>query len=228
MAINKIIVVEPEKSGAQPERELVGMAQKLTLFGAIAVFFYVFHVVLGGWLWEGYRHLQQPISDLTAQGAPDRRVLTVITLLYGICSIVFAASAYIAFKRFAPKISRIGMLVFLVMHLVSITYGLFPQNAPGAPLSFTGVMHLAVTALIVPLTILAPLLVGIGLRKDRDFKVYGQYSLATGVFILIAGGTAAIFFAQGWPYFGLVERFNIGALQLWMLVSSLLLFTMKQ
>lgn len=204
------------------------MAQKLTIFGAIAVFFYVFHVLLGGWLWEGYRHLHQPISDLTAQGAPDRGILTAMTILYGICSIMFAASAYIAFKRFAPKISRVGMLVFLAMHLVSITYGLFPQDAPGAPLSFTGMMHLAVTALIVPLTILAPLLVGIGLRKDRDFTVYGQYSIATGVFILIAGGTAAIFFAQGWPYFGLVERLNIGALQLWMLISSLMLFTMKQ
>lgn len=204
------------------------MAQKLTIFGAIAVFFYVFHVLLGGWLWGDYRHLHQPISDLTAQGAPDRRILTAITFLYGICSIVFAASAYTAFKRFAPKVSRAGMLIFLAMHIVSITYGLFPQDAPGAPLSFTGMMHLAVTALIVPLTILAPLLVGIGLRKDRDFTVYGQYSIATGVFILIAGGTAAIFFAQGWPYFGLVERLNIGALQLWMLISSLMLFTMKQ
>lgn len=204
------------------------MAQKLTIFGAIAVFFYVFHVLLGGWLWEGYRHLHQPISDLTAQGAPDRGMLTAITFLYGICSIVFAASGYLVFKRFALKISCAGMLVFLAMHIVSITYGLFPQDAPGAPLSFTGVMHLAVTALIVPLTILAPLLIGIGLRKDRDFKVYGQYSIATGLFILIAGGTTAIFLAQGWPYFGLVERLNIGALQLWMLVSSLLLFTMKQ
>ncbi|MGB6779768.1 MAG: DUF998 domain-containing protein [Planococcus citreus] len=204
------------------------MAQKLTIFGAIAVFFYVFHVLLGGWLWEGYRHLHQPISDLTAQGAPDRGMLTDITFLYGICSIVFAASGYLVFKRFALKISCAGMLVFLAMHIVSITYGLFPQDAPGAPLSFTGVMHLAVTALIVPLTILAPLLIGIGLRKDRDFKVYGQYSIATGLFILIAGGTTAIFLAQGWPYFGLVERLNIGALQLWMLVSSLLLFTMKQ
>ncbi|MGM0898587.1 MAG: DUF998 domain-containing protein [Bacillota bacterium] len=204
------------------------MARKLTIFGAIAVFLYVLHVLLGGWLWEGYRHLHQPISDLTAQGAPDRGMLTAITVLYGICSIIFAASAYAVFKGFAPKISRAGMLVFLAMHLVSITYGLFPQDPPGAPLTFTGMMHLAVTALIVPLTILAPLLVGIGLRKVHGFKNYGRYSLVTGVFILIAGGTTAIFFAQGWPYFGLVERLNIGALQLWMLVSSLMLFTMKQ
>lgn len=62
-----INVIEPEISAAKPEKELFGMAQKLTVFGAIAVFLYVFHVLLGGWLWEGYRHLHQPISDLTAQ-----------------------------------------------------------------------------------------------------------------------------------------------------------------
>lgn len=200
------------------------MAQKLTIFGTVAVLLYVLHVMLEGWLWEGYRHLHQPISDLTAQGAPDRSLLTAITVVYGICSIIFAASAYAVFKRFAPKNSRIGMMVFLAMHLVSITYGLFPQDEAGAPVTFTGIMHLVVTALIVPLTIVAPLLIGLGLRKVHGFRNYGNYSIITGIFILIAGGTTAIFFANGWPYFGLIERLNIGALQLLMLVLSIKLF----
>ena len=204
------------------------MAKKLTIFGALGVFAYVVHVVLGGFLWEGYRHLHQPISDLTAQGAPDRFLLSVITFVYGVFSIVFAASAYIVIKRFAPKISRIGILLFLAMHVISITYGLFPQDLPGAPMTFTGVMHLVITALIVPLTILAPLLVGIGLRKVKGFESYGKYSVITGILILIAGGSAALFFANQWPYFGLVERINIGVLQLWMLVTSIRLFTMKE
>lgn len=201
------------------------MARKLTIFGAFGVLLYVLHVVLGGWLWEGYSHLQQPISDLTAQGAPDRALLTAITVLYGVFSIVFAVSVYLLLKRFAPKLARIGALVFLALHMVSITYGLFPQDAGGAAMTFQGIMHLAITALIVPLTILAPLLIGFGLRKVPAFRNYGNYSVITGVFILLAGGTTAIFFAKGWPYFGLVERLNIGALQLWMLVSSIQFFT---
>lgn len=201
------------------------MARKLTIFGIFGVFLYVLHIVLGGWLWSGYSHLQQPISDLTAQGAPDRGLLTAITFLYGVCSIVFAASAYAVLKSFAPKLSWSGMLIFLVMHLVSITYGLFPQDPAGAPVTFTGIMHLVITALIVPLTIAAPLLVGIGLRKVRGFEKYGKYCVVTGVIIFVAGGTTALFFANGWPYFGLVERLNIGALQLWMLVSSIVFFT---
>lgn len=204
------------------------MAKKLTIFGTLAVLAYVTHVILGGLLWEGYSHLQQPISDLTARGAPDRGLLSIITFMYGVFSILFAASAYVVTKRFAPKISRIGMLLFLAMHLISITYGLFPQDVPGAAMTFTGFMHLVITALIVPLTILAPLLVGIGFRKIRSFQSYGNFSVATGIIILIAGGSAAFFFANQWPYFGLVERINIGMLQLWMLVTSIRLFTMKE
>ena len=204
------------------------MAEKLTIFGALGVLAYVIHVVLGGFLWEGYSHLQQPISDLTAQGAPNRVLLSSITFVYGVFSIIFSASAYIVIKRFSPKISRVGMLLFLAMHSISITYGLFPQDLPGAPVTFTGVMHLVITALIVPLTILAPLLIGIGMRKVKGFHSYGNYSVVTGIIILIAGGSAALLFANQWPYFGLVERINIGVLQLWMLVTSIKLFTLKE
>lgn len=201
--------------------------QKLTILGAFAALIYVMHVWIGGMLWDGYRHLHQPISDLTAQGAPDRVLMTSMTFLYGLLSIVFAASAYGFTKGFAPKISRIGMMLLLAMYLVSITYNLFPQDLPGAPVTFRGVMHFVVTGLIIPLTIVAPLLVGMGMRKIDGLRKYGNYSVATGIIIFIAGGTAAIFFANQLPFFGLVERINIGVLQLWMLVSSIKFYTMK-
>jgi hypothetical membrane protein len=203
------------------------MLRKLTIFGALGALVYVIHVVLGGILWEGYNHLMQPISDLTASGAPDRGLLSLITLIYGVFSIIFSISAYLYIKKFTPKIAKIGMLFFLAMHVVSITYGLFPQDLPGSPVTFTGVMHLIITGVIIPLTILSPLLVGLGFRRIRAFKNYGIYSIVTGIVIFIAGGAAAIFFINKLPYFGLVERINIGFLQLWMLITSLKLFTSK-
>jgi len=185
------------------------MLRKLTIFGALGALIYLVHVVLGGILWEGYSHLMQPISDLTASGAPDRSLLSVITLIYGVFSIIFAISAYLYIRNFAPKIARIGMLFFLAMHIVSITYGLFPQDLPGSPVTFTGVMHLVITGVIIPLTIISPILVGLGFRRIQAFKYYGIYSIITGVLILIAGGATAFFFMNKLPYFGLVERINI-------------------
>ena len=200
------------------------MTKKLTIFGAIAVFIYLFHIVLGGILWTGYSHLMQPISDLTATGAPDRELLSMITFIYGLCAILFTVSAYLYLKNDVPKIARTGLISFIIMHCVSILYGLFPVDLPGAAVTFTGIMHIVITVVIIPLTIISPILIGLGLRKHKQFKIFATYSIITGIFIFIAGGTTAYFFANKLPYFGLVERINIGTLQLWTLIFSLKLF----
>jgi hypothetical membrane protein len=203
------------------------MWKKLTGLGIVGVSLYVLHVVLGGFLWKGYNHLMQPISDLTASGAPDKDLLSLLTLLYGLLCIVFVFSAYMYTRSRIPKIASAGLLVLLAMHLVSITYGLFPEDLPGAAMSFTGTMHIVVTFLIVPLTILAPLLIGIGLRNIDGLRGFAHYCVITGIVIFIAGGTSAIFFAQKLPYFGLVERINIGTLQTWTFLLSLRLFSKR-
>ena len=200
------------------------MWKKMTIFGMIGALAYLLHVVLGGFLWDGYNHLMQPISDLTANGAPDRSLMTAITIAYGLCSILFCASAYMYLKYFAPGIAKAGILIFLAMHIISILYGFFPEDLAGSAVTFAGTMHIVITALIVPLTILAPFFLGFGLRKIEGFENIGRYSIITGVIILIAGSASAIFYANTWPYFGLVERINIGALQLWMFFLSLKLY----
>lgn len=200
------------------------LLSKFTILGAVGAIVYVIHVVFGGFLWEGYNHLNQPISDLTATGAPDKFLLSIITLIYGLCSIAFCIFTYLYLKGSITKLAKIGILTFLAMHLVSITYGLFPQDLPGAPVTFIGTMHLVVTALIVPLTILSPILIGIGLKGIQEYRKFSIYSIITGAVIFIAGGTTAIFFANKLPYFGLIERINIGTLQIWMFIFSLKIF----
>lgn len=201
--------------------------RNLTLLGAFGVLLYVFHVALGGILWQGYSHIMQPISDLTATGAPDSALLSRITLGYALCSISFAVLAYLYLRKSVSKAAKAGMITFIAMHLVSLSYGWFPQDLPGSPVTFIGTMHLVVTGLIVPLTICSPLLIGLGLRKIDRFRKFGIYSIITSIILFFAGGTTAILFANKLPYFGLFERINIGSLQVWMLVFSLVLFLDK-
>ncbi|MEI8199145.1 MAG: DUF998 domain-containing protein [Eubacteriales bacterium] len=207
-----------------PNRSIVG---KLTLLGAFGALLYALHVVLGGILWKGYNHIMQPISDLTATGAPDRVLLSRITLAYALCSITFAVCAYIYLRRSVPKVTRAGMITFFAMQLVSLSYGWFPQDMPGSAMTFAGTMHLVVTGLIVPLTICSPLLIGLGMRKLPRFRRFAIYSIITSIILFFAGGTTAMLFANKLPYFGLFERINIGSLQIWMLVFSLTLFLDK-
>jgi len=200
------------------------MWKKLTVFGMIGALAYLLHVVLGGALWNGYNHLMQPISDLTASGAPDYSLISAITWAYGICVILFGLSAFLYMRTFAPKRAQAGMLIFLIMQVVSILYGFFPEDLAGAAPTAAGAMHIVITALIVPLTILAPFLIGFGFRKFEGMEGIGRYSILTGIIILVFGSLSAVFFANMWPYFGLIERINIGALQLWTFILSYRLF----
>ena len=199
----------------------------LLFSGVLAVIVYVLHVVIGGILWQGYSHLQQPISDLTATGSPYKGLMLIFTTLYGILAIIFALSFTILESRKHHKYVFWGGVCFIILHFISITYGLFPQDLPGAEPSFAGMMHLAVTVLIVPFTILTPLLIGFGLKKEKAWKTLGNFSLICGILIIIFGGMSGFFFAKGLPYFGLVERINIGTLQIWTFVMSYKLLTTK-
>jgi len=188
--------------------------------GMLAVVIYLLHILIGGFLWKGYSHLQQPISDLTSTGAPNRFLLLLFTNIYGVLALIFAVSFTIFERKECHKLVFWGGISFIILHIVSISYSFFPQDLPGAEPTFAGTMHLAVTFLIVPFTILTPLLIGFGLRKDKAWKTLGNFSLICGILIIIFGGLTGFFFAKGLPYFGLVERINIGTLQIWTFVMS--------
>lgn len=192
--------------------------------GMLAVVFYILHVLLGGMLWQEYSHLQQPISDLTASGAPNRSLLLVFTNIYGISALIFAISLTVFESKKYHRLVLWGGVSFILLHVVSILYSFFPQDLPGAEVSFQGKMHLIVTILIVPFTILTPLLMGFGFKKDKNLKVFGVFSVICGVLIIIFGGTTAYFFANKLPCFGLIERINIGILQIWTFILSYKLF----
>ncbi|MHC1774911.1 MAG: DUF998 domain-containing protein [Lentimicrobium sp.] len=188
--------------------------------GMLAVAIYFLHILIGGFLWKGYSHLQQPISDLTATGAPNRFLLLLFTNIYGVLALIFAISFTIFERKERHKLVFFGGISFIILHVVSISYSFFPQDLPGAEPAFAGAMHLVVTVLIVPFTILTPLLIGLGLKKEKASKTLGNFSLICGILIVIFGGLAGYFFAKGLPYFGLIERINIGTLQIWTFVMS--------
>jgi hypothetical protein len=193
----------------------------------LAVVIYLLHILLGGYLWKTYSHLQQPISDLTATGAPNRFLLLLFTNIYGVLALIFAVSFTVFERKEHHKLVFWGGISFIILHIVSISYSFFPQDLPGAETTFAGTMHLAVTILIVPFTILTPLLIGFGLRKEKAWKTLGNFSLICGILIIIFGGLTGFIFAKGLPYFGLVERINIGTLQIWTFVLSYKLLKSK-
>jgi hypothetical protein len=182
--------------------------------GMLAIFFYLLHIIIGGILWKEYDPLQQPISDLTAAGSPDRNFLLSFIIIYSIVSLVFSLSFWILESRKYNKLIQGGAISYIGMSCITISYLFFPEDLPGHTQTFAGFTHILIIILIVPFTILSPLIIGIGFIKVPSWKPFGYFSVTSGILILICGGIAGLFYMNKLPYFGLVERLNMGVLQL--------------
>lgn len=198
----------------------------LSLCGIIGVAFYTLHVVLGGFLWQGYSHMSQAISELTGEGAPNAQMLRTLTTVYGILMIIFSATVIINFKAMkVKKLAMTGAVLLIIMETVSlIGYGLFPMNEAQSVSSFQNIMHIVVTAVVVLCTICSGYFVGIGLRKTEGMKSIGTFILVCSIVITVFGAITPAAMANGWPFSGLTERINIFTLQIWLSVLSVYLF----
>ena len=193
----------------------------LPVAGLLAVAFYLAHVILGGALWPGYSHLAQPISDLTANGAPNRQLILVLTWIYGGLALIFAIGQFSLYRPYRRGSLTLGLSLFIALHIVSLSYGLFPEDLGGGAVSFSGFMHIVVTCLLVPFTIAAPIVIGAGIKGVSRRPVFGNFSIICGCLIFVLGGISVVAMANKLAFFGLIERLNIGTLMLWMTVFAL-------
>lgn len=193
-------------------------AEKIfSVIGWVAISLYIIHVLLGPLVWEGYSHWSQAISELTALGAPHSQGLGALTIGYGILSIV--VSSYLVYRLVSgSRLVKLASLMFLFMHLISFSYVFFPQDLPGEPMSFSGIMHIIVTGLLVPLTIASPILWAKAVWAHHHWRRFSRFSVAVAIALFLFGGATAASAAQGASFFGFLERLNIGSLLLWMTV----------
>lgn len=190
--------------------------------GMISSILYILHVLIGGLLWDGYSHIVQPISDLTSMGAPNRMLLLIITILYGILAIVFATVFYMQIKIIKNKPLSFGILFLVIMEIISfVGYFLFPLEVAGVEvLTFQSMMHIFVTIIVVFTTIGFTLVTGIAfLRIQRTIKL-GIFILICGVIIIVSGVATGAIIANGNPITGLIERINIFTLQAMIFIIS--------
>ena len=196
--------------------------QWLGLSGAISAVVYTAHVVVGGLLWQGYSHMAQTISELTADGAPNAALLRVFTTVYGILALVFAVCLFFELRRQGAKRAAIvGAVLLVVMEFASLVgYGLFPLRG-GTEMDTENMGHLIVTGIVVLGTIGSVLLLGLGLVKTAGFKALGVFSLVCAAMIVVSGGMTPASMAGGWSVGGLIERINIFTLQTWIFILSI-------
>ena len=129
----------------------------LGLTGVVALLSYAAAVIFAPLAYPDYNWMAQAVSDLSAETAPSRQLWSQLAAPYNVCGVVCAACAalYVSQKRVGPRLFRVGIYLFAVMNWVSaLGYGMFPLTDGGKEIaSFQEIMHMAVTAAVVLLSI---------------------------------------------------------------------------
>lgn len=179
------------------------------LTGLIALLSYTAAVIVSPAGYPGYDWMAQAVSDLSAESAPSRMLWDRTAALYGKCSVVCAScvSIYVCDRRVSSGLFRTGIHLFTLMNWVSgVGYTMFPLADAGKEIaSFQEVMHIAVTVLVVLLSIVSlAVLIFAGVR-EKEVRRIGMYA-AVALAMMMAGAIGQGIVPP--QYFGVAERFS--------------------
>ena len=104
---------------------------------------------------------------------------------------------------------RAGITLFALMNWISaVGYAMFPLTQAGISGQLQDVMHLAVTAAVVLLSIVSLTLIAYGGLRQRACPALGRWALAA-LCLMIAGAVGTGVLPRA--YFGIPEQFSVFA-----------------
>ena len=197
------------------------MKKTLMFCGIAAAVIYLGTVILGGLLRPGYSHIAMAISELVAESAPNRFLLSSLFLLYNILLSIFGIGLFLKANS-QPRGGVSGIIGSLALVAVGIAGVLmelaFPQEPGGTAATFAGLMHLVMAGVASLGTMVAILMMGFWFKHVPALKSYVKYSLTSVAIIFVSGGMTAAAMANHSSLFGLLERITIFTFILWVFV----------
>ena len=189
--------------------------------GVLSSLLYVAMNIVVPMQWEGYSSASQMVSELSAIGAPTRRLWVQLSIAYGALFTAFSWGVWQSARRGGPL--RIVGGLMLAGALVGFAWPpmhLREVLAAGEG-TLTDTMHIVFTMVWGLLVLLA---MGFGAAAfGRRFRLY---SIATMVIVLVFGTLTGmdgprISANLPTPWAGVWERISIGAFMLWVAVLSI-------
>lgn len=187
------------------------LVRKLGLLGVVSFLSYMSAVVFAPLAYPGYDRMAQAVSDLSAANAPSLMLWNQLSALYNVCEVVCATVVCIGIRGQKTRLLRTGIYLFAVMEWISaVGYRMFPLSDSGYAGAFQDVMHMAVTALVVLLSVVSLIVIIAAGVKDRNCRSYGVCAAVALAMMLVGAMGMKIVPAE---YFGVVERFSVFARQ---------------
>ena len=207
------------------------MKKILMLCGSFAAILYIGTVILGGLLRPGYSHLFEAISELVADGAPNRSFLSSLFLVYNTLLSIFGIGLFLKVRdqshgRISGSVGSLALTLLVGMAGILMEL-VFPQDPGGLPTTFAGTMHIVMASVASLGTMIALLMLGLWFRNTAKLKGYSTYSLVSVAVIFISGGLTTAAMANSYPLFGLLERITIGTFIVWLFITGLKMFQLE-
>ena len=201
------------------------LLQRLGLLGVVSFLSYTAAVVFAPLAYPGYNWMAQAVSDLSAANAPSLALWNQLSALYNVCEVVCVTVVCIGIRGRKTKLLRSGIYLFAVMEWISaVGYRMFPLSDSGYAGAFQDVMHMAVTALVVLLSIVSLVIIIVAGAKSKSCRSYGVCAAAALAMMLVGAIGMKIVPAA---YFGVVERFSVFAATGFNAALGIHLFCMK-
>jgi hypothetical protein len=214
------VAMRPTTSGSTGRSSNVSLTKVLLACGVVSsVLYVVANDVLAAARYEGYNRISDPISALSAVGAPSGPFLLPFIVAYDVLLVAFGAGVWrAAHGRRALRAAGGFVAGVGALGLVGFPFPMVPGGLA------ENVVHSLLMGVLTPLfTFLA---VGFGAAAfGRRFRLY---SVLTIVALLVGGAFTGIETARvaaGEPalWFGLAERILFGPFLLWVAVLAALL-----
>ena len=201
------------------------LLQRLGLLGVVSFLSYTAAVVFAPLAYPGYNWMAQAVSDLSAANAPSLALWNQLSALYNVCEVVCVTVVCIGIQGRKTKLLRSGIYLFAVMEWISaVGYRMFPLSDSGYAGAFQDVMHMAVTALVVLLSIVSLVIIIVAGAKSKSCRSYGVCAAVALAMMLVGAMGMKIIPAA---YFGVVERFSVFAATGFNAALGIHLFCMK-
>lgn len=185
------------------------LIQKLGLLGVVSFLSYAAAVIFAPLAYPGYDWMAQAVSDLSAANAPSLALWNRLTALYNVCEVACVTVVCIGIQGKRTKLLRVGVYIFAVMEWVSaVGFRAFPLTDSGFAGTFQDTMHIAVTGVVVLLSIVSLVIIIIAGAKDRSCRSYGVCAGIALAMMLVGAVGMKLVPAE---YFGVVERFSVFA-----------------
>ena len=179
------------------------------LLGVVSFLSYTAAVVFAPLAYPGYNWMAQAVSDLSAANAPSLALWNQLSALYNVCEVVCVTVVCIGIQGWKTKLLRSGIYLFAIMQWISaVGYRMFPLSSSGYAGAFQDVMHMAVTALVVLLSIVSLVIIIVAGAKSKSCRSYGVCAAVALAMMLV--GAMGMKIAPA-AYFGVVERFSVFA-----------------